>query len=564
MKKIISFLLIVLLILSSLASCKGGTSGETQTTAPETTAPEPEMMKPSPYPNALNVSAYNMLTDSERELYENIARILSSPTPGKVYTLKKKANTNSLNMVLDILKANFGTHTDVLESIKHEETDGKIISVWLDDGFDIDAFKSEYETVNQKADELISTIPKGLSQREIVFEIIDILTESTELIAENEETDAYTALVHGKTDSEGLSRAFDLLCKKAGLNSFTVFGFKENRYYNHTTNKDEISYEIIEPRVYWNYIKIDSKWFSLNLQGAYSCLTDGFEKYLNLDNIFRVFYRPYYFHRNNIDKTQLPSISAWAEIAYEFKASYEVTELFKTSEIKFDYLYTEDFPYFVRFTSASSAAEFAELNGKTICDSSGKSYYIYTSMDTYLNDNKTVKFYFVLDTTDEELKANMIYRPCEYQAEYAFLPDFSNAVSVHNVFIHFEVPDIWFDGDMQGYTFRRFMNTENYKGFGYAMVITELIGIYPDFVFDDTLVHHIGPPGYSKDPTIPTMGTNPYGVEYASYMNEEGEEIAGKVYFKIDDEYIISIEFCEDINNMDVVQKVIDSVRMAN
>ena len=562
MKRYISLLLAIILLLSSLASCKNETPTNTQTTAPETTAPEPELRKPMPYPNALDVSAYNMLTDKEKEIYENIARILASPTPGKVYEIKKKGRITSFDMLTDILRANFTPYNDILDNIDFELDGGKISSVKLDDSFDIEAFNKKNDALMKKADEIVSEIPKDLSQKEVVFEIIDYLVSSIDFSRASQVNDEYSALVQGKGGPTGLSNAFTLLCKKAGLDCISVYGFEEKHHYDINTNKSEHWFEITDPKVYWNIVRIDNKWYNVNLESIHGLWADGFENFINLDNVFRSYYSAYYFYRTDLDNMLTPTVSRWNNIAYEFTSCKEVIKLFENMDVHLNYLYSNDYPFAVRFKDLSEAEKFAEYNEKLIYDKSGKSYYIYTNQDFYEDDGKTVRFYLILNATGEEMKANLKYNEFEYSPTFAVYPDSSSGWEVHGVSILFEVPYTWSPANHLNAQFQRFINSEYYTGIGHAMVFNEFIGIDESFVFNEKLKYSIARPGNEVDPTIPEMGVNSHGVEYASYLQELEDEVFGQVYMKISDKYIVTIEFCEHTNNRDIIEKVIDSVRI--
>jgi len=211
MKKLIALLLIFAMVLPVLVSCENNKPSADTTVAQTEPEKEPEGRKSKAYPNSLKVSAYNLLTDSEILLYEAVAKLIAAPEPAKSITLKYGVRTDSFNMIIDIFRANFATHASVIESISYTEADGKITSVMLSEDFDKAAFESEYKTVSKKADEIISSIPLGLSDKEIVFELVDYLVKNTTYTDESETTSVHTALLEGRADSEGFAKALDLL-----------------------------------------------------------------------------------------------------------------------------------------------------------------------------------------------------------------------------------------------------------------------------------------------------------------------------------------------------------------
>lgn len=120
----------------------------------------------------------------------------------------------------------------------------------------------DYETrvkaqneLEERVNEIVSNAPSDATQFELELYVHDYIVdnceydyESAKLKEENDNTgNAYGALVEGKAVCEGYSRAFQLICKKLGLECVNIFGTGEDE--NHM----------------WNGIKIEGEWYQIDV-----------------------------------------------------------------------------------------------------------------------------------------------------------------------------------------------------------------------------------------------------------------------------------------------------------
>ena len=92
------------------------------------------------------------------------------------------------------------------------------------------------ETLEQKAENIVSSAPQNAGEFELEEYINDYLCENCEYdydsygsngdltSSSGNESTAYGALIDGKALCEGYSRAFQLLCNKLGIECVNVFG----------------------------------------------------------------------------------------------------------------------------------------------------------------------------------------------------------------------------------------------------------------------------------------------------------------------------------------------------
>jgi len=553
MKKLIALLLIFAMVLPVLVSCENNKPSADTTVAQTEPEKEPEGRKSKAYPNSLKVSAYNLLTDSEILLYEAVAKLIAAPEPAKSITLKYGVRTDSFNMIIDIFRANFATHASVIESISYTEADGKITSVMLSEDFDKAAFESEYKTVSKKADEIISSIPLGLSDKEIVFELVDYLVKNTTYTDESETTSVHTALLEGRADSEGFAKALDLLLKKAGISSFTVYGYTENHIYDYATNESEYVYTVTDPKHYWNYLSIWNQWYQIDVSKLYPLWVSGGEMLLNINSLLETNELPYYYHRNGIGDMQVPYHSLWSTIPIEFTTCSQLMDLIETTNLYNMWQYSYHSELTVKFKSALETQKFLDYNEKTVTDITGTEYILFISKK---NGEETIaNFTPIKATYSTELNYLLqTYRPV-YCGTYNSNREVLNSEYIS---IAYSIPETWLRKDGFHY---RFDDSSDYPGFNIAMSVYKLTEIPENFVLDESSVDVLMGGAPYKGEFV--SGTTSHGNKYAYYVQTDQYHLRDKyyyVYVQISDKYVINLYLTESIENEDIVLKVIDSV----
>lgn len=111
------------------------------------------------------------------------------------------------------------------------------------------------EELEKKVDEIVSNAPSNATQFELEQYAHDYIIDNCEYDYDsaNSKTvkdnagNAYGVLIDGKAVCEGYSRAFQLLCKKLGLECVNIFGTSDDE--NHM----------------WNCIKIEDEWYQIDV-----------------------------------------------------------------------------------------------------------------------------------------------------------------------------------------------------------------------------------------------------------------------------------------------------------
>lgn len=559
MKKLIAVLLCLALIIPVLSSCHND-KPNTDTTISETEKQkDPEIRKSKPYPNAMKVSAYSLLTDSEKTLYEAIAKLLSSPQASKSVNLKRSVDSNCFEMILDIFKGNFGTHDAVIENISYIEADGKITAVMIYDDFDEKAFKTEYEAISKKADEIISGIPLGLSDREILFQLIDYIVANTEHVSSIEKTTVYTTLMDGKACSAGFAKTLDFLLKKLDIPSFIVYGFVQQNTYDKDTGTNKYIYEFSDPKIYWNYISLWNKWYKIDITKLYPVWEENGELFLDLDNIMSDQFSqlaPYYFYRNDIEKMQIPMIEQWSNNLNIFNSCDDFIKLLESVDLTNIWNKSYESTLIVKFRDKAEADKLLEYDKKTVTDKTGIKNVLYISRK---NGEQNILQVTPIRSFDNEMTySTHTYKPEEfviYNSEYH-----TNRINHINdsIILSYDIPECWVGEN--GY-YKRFDDIAPYPGFVGAMSFLQLTKVPGDFVLNEWNARDI----ISE---MPTQGLYKYGetADGHQYLYcgvpdpYHPSEIHYYFNIRITDNYLLTIYIWEYYENEDIVFDFINSV----
>lgn len=556
MKRILAILLVFAISVSILASCNKDEK-PAETTAADTAKTEsPAIRESKAYPNALTVSAYSLLTNNEKIVYEAIAKLISSPEPSKAVTLNKSVATDTFDMVMDIFRANFATHSAVLEKITFTAKEKNITAVMIADDFDAEAFKNEYDAVNKKADEIISAIPLGLSDKEIVFELVDYLTANTEKLADGDPTTVYNVLIDGKADSEGFSKAFDLLLKKAGIPAFTVYGYKENHEYSYATNTSSTTYSFPEPRHYWNYVCLWNKWYELDLSRLHAFWFDSGELFLNIDELMLGSDLPYYFHRNGMDKMQIPMTEQWKNNISSYESADEVLKLIKNTSLEVLAKNSFEYALNIKFKNVYEAERFLRYDRTNIKDKTGTEYTLHLRKENGEADIINVTPVKVIDFD------NISYTADAYKLDFCFKYDENADYRDQEVLTYFEpitvsfdIPEHW--SGKEG-VYYKYFDKSDYPGYITAMNVMRLIQTNVT-LNEDNSRRLIGGELYMSEFFT---GTTSNGNNYAYFLQKEPRGIEGyySILIQLSPDYVIHLIIEDELAREDIIMKVIDSV----
>lgn len=265
MKRLLSLFLSVLVAVS-LASCTKKISSEshsdtsTASTNTGSTAKQPLVtgIDPVAYPNPKSVYAYDTLTENQRTAYDALSELVSKVVADKgqknmSQPLPKAISIQDMNMARAIHTSNFAplstiVHSFIFDSSRNDNAMVDALYFDKNDRFP-DSFPSElkrYHDTLEAADEILGSLEHDGTDYGKAFAIAKWLTDHVTYDDNWQEKNnlwifsADGALINKEAVCSGFAKGFDLLCKKAGLHTFTV-----GDYIDHI----------------WNMICIEAKWY---------------------------------------------------------------------------------------------------------------------------------------------------------------------------------------------------------------------------------------------------------------------------------------------------------------
>ncbi len=284
MTKRILALFLLLTLLLNIVACKADknsqqneTTDETAQTTnnSETTAHDNDIEEPPEkelitgielhtYPDPYRIREYEKLTENQKIAYDAISEVLLDITangidPGKTYKMKSRVSSFDFLLALDIISANFCSAENLLSSIGSKDSMGTqqfcdSIIILADDNYK--EYYDKYNELIEEADEILKTIEHDGTEYGKALAIAKWMTDNivypVDYMDRNDDylNSAHTALLKREAVCDGFAKAYDLLCKKAGLETIYVLG-------------DVIS-STAAGHV-WNMICISDKWYYVDV-----------------------------------------------------------------------------------------------------------------------------------------------------------------------------------------------------------------------------------------------------------------------------------------------------------
>lgn len=274
---------------------------ETDEYPPDTgEADTPQRVEIHEYPDFYAVSEYYYLSDTQKALYDICAEIYKEQISGKEY-LFDKVSWYDFKIVQNILMANFSPFEELFSCIMYmdnatHQKDLTIYGLYLYKlpGSAWDDMESEYEAVTAKAEEILSEITYDGTEADLAYKIAQWLVENVVYFSDVGVSDnpkcntSYGALINNLAVCDGYAKAYDFLCKKAGLESIYITGERDGWWHA------------------WNMVKIDGKWFHFDT--TWMSVND-MTTYFMMDSetAYRTHYNPCYYFNPVLYKSMMPS-----------------------------------------------------------------------------------------------------------------------------------------------------------------------------------------------------------------------------------------------------------------
>ena len=228
------------------------TTSEKSSTSVKTTS-KPKPTEPCVYNEPKTDYAYSTLTDDYvKKLYNQIIDNIDSEYEPSFYA---EGNLSEYQMT-QAVEAYKNDHPEVfwLKSYYEYENFDYETGIWLTYTMSGDKLVTAKKEFNTAVDTISQSVPYGTEceREEYIHNYIINNCDYDEEAAENDdvqdnENDAYGALVDGKAVCEGYARAFQLLCNKANIDSVLLSGIADSD--NHA----------------WNGVKIGGDWYQIDV-----------------------------------------------------------------------------------------------------------------------------------------------------------------------------------------------------------------------------------------------------------------------------------------------------------
>lgn len=582
-KRILAFFLLLTLLLN-IVSCKADknsqqneTTDETaQTTVnTETTAPDNDIVEPPQkelitgielhtYPDPYRVREYEKLTDNQKIAYDAISEALLDITangidPEKTYKMKGRVSSFDFQLALDIINANFGSAENLISSIASKDSMGSqqycdSIVMLVEDNYK--KYFDKYNELIAEADEILKTIEHDGTDYGKALAIAKWMTDNivypADYMDRNDDylNTAHTALLKREAVCDGFAKAYDLLCKKAGLETIYVEGGVIS-----STSAGHA----------WNMICISDKWYYVDVTWM---ATGGFyQNFMMTKSICdrvghsEYDYRYYWDRENN--KYILPEANSY-DLYHTYFGSVEELKEYLAEQGE---MYDRSVIVPLEIVEEVKLLHGTELQPKT----NEKTFYISISdiIDTGFDEKAGVARVYVTveemkDTigktnegsdVDEMVKA--WYRPTK--AAYNF--DYSQERNVENFKINCCLPE-HFVRTVE------FENSRLYERFdgksaGYVRCF-EFIALYEvDDTFElDKTVHSKAEAWNQYEGYDVIVSVGDEETDYVIYQKKTDEDFFAHVYVKLSEKYVLSFTYTDAIENYGYLTEIINSFKV--
>lgn len=583
-KRILALFLLLTLLLN-IVSCKADknsqqneTTDETEQTTDngETTPPDTDTEVPPEkelitgielhtYPDPYRVREYEKLTDNQKIAYDAISEALLDITANgidleKTYKMKGRVSSFDFQLALDIINANFGSAENLISSIASKDSMGSqqycdSIVMLVEDNYK--KYFDKYNELIAEADEILKTIEHDGTDYGKALAIAKWMTDNIVYPADYMDRDddylntAHTALLKREAICDGFAKAYDLLCKKAGLETIYVEG-------------DVISSTALGHA--WNMICISDKWYYVDV----TWMNTSMDFYRNFmmpksicDRVGHSEYSYYYYWDRENNKYILPEADS-----YDFYHTYfDSVEELKEYLAEQGEMYDRSVIVPLEIVEEVKLLHGTELQPKT----NEKTFYISISdiIDTGFDEKAGVARVYV---TVEEMKDTIgktnegsdvdgmvkaWYRPTK--AAYNF--DYSQERNVENFKINCCLPE-HFVRTVE------FENSRLYERFdgksaGYVRCF-EFIALYEvDEAFElDETVHSKAEAWnpYEGYDVIVSVGDEE--TDYVIYQKKTDEDFFAHVYVKLSEKYVLSFTYTDAIENYGYLTEIINSFKV--
>ena len=252
LRYILPVLTVAIIISVTLSSCFIDFTEflDVQPTTQEATKPKPKPIEPSD--TGYN---YNALQEPAlKELYGLIHTNAKNKIPEVEFEVSEKLSEEQITLAVN---AYVFDHPEVFwldTSLKYSTDDDstELCVLYTMEREELESAKSKF---NAEINKIVSNAPQNASAYELEMYVHDYIIDNCEYDEEAAESKeriahegtAYGAIVEKKAVCSGYAMAFQLLCKKLGVDCVSVLGQGDNEYHQ------------------WNCVKLDDSWYQVDV-----------------------------------------------------------------------------------------------------------------------------------------------------------------------------------------------------------------------------------------------------------------------------------------------------------
>ena len=334
----------------------------------------------SSYPDIHMISVYNDLTADQKEVLFLIGDMLSDivefgPDFDQTYYLSKQIAFKDFQFAHNIIAANFTPLEDYIINIFAFDSDkGKEIQSEAVDTLYLWNGEKEYlieeydrfQSMASEANEILCALLPVDAACEKAKIIADWMIENISYEDNEEANTAYGALINKKAVCDGYAKAYDFLCKKAGLE--TIYVLSNESTMNHA----------------WNMIRIEDKWYHIDVTWMEGDLGRSMKNFMMPDSVCYETHPSAVYYTNPITKENvIPKANCSKLFPYYYPSAASAVYYYKAVTS------VQDYKKYVLFDNENILDEFM-LNNGTIVNINNENYTM--TIGTWVPYGCTVSF----------------------------------------------------------------------------------------------------------------------------------------------------------------------------
>lgn len=324
---------------------------------------------PVEYMNKDNISEYHNLTEDQKIAFEFLITvhkdiIETGPVANKTYSLPRRMEWLDYKTAKNLFETNFTALLGIsypLQCLESQGTRKYVDSIYL---YDIDERDEEYHreflALDTRANDILSEIEHDGTEYGKALAIAKWMTDNIDYAhdyksrGEDNLGTAYTALMTGEAICDGYAKAYDFLCKKAGLETIYVLADFPN--FKHV----------------WNMICVDEKWYHIDVTWMDTNENKFWMNFMMPDEVCysNGHMKPDYFWDQKNNLKIIPVADSFDLYSDYYASVKDVFDYFENIEI------SDNTECRIVFDSKTQGDSFIKENKSSIFDSRGKKFII--------------------------------------------------------------------------------------------------------------------------------------------------------------------------------------------